>query len=149
MKPLANEQHHFSVDSTTVTFSAERLKYCRCCSTTQTQGQRGKVCGEEGERLLFFSKLLKTKHQPRHQNTVMFSKGWVKPPEKQKQTVQRTVERITRSCLRSKHKREKKKFNRMGSFYDHKEAFEVEGSKEKARERRGGCACKCVCAAWG
>lgn len=71
----------------------------------------------------------------------MFSTVWVKPAEKQKQTVQRTVERTIRSSLRFKHKREKKKFNRIGCFYDHKEAFEAEGSKEKARKRRGVCLC--------
>lgn len=32
MKPLANEQPHFSADSSTVTSSAERLKCCGCCS---------------------------------------------------------------------------------------------------------------------
>lgn len=32
MKPLANEQPHFSADSSTVASSAERLKCCGCCS---------------------------------------------------------------------------------------------------------------------
>lgn len=64
----------------------------------------GKDVGGRTKAFFFlFLKLSKTKHQPHHQNTAMFSKVWVKPPEKQKQTVQRTVERITRSCLRSKH----------------------------------------------
>lgn len=90
----------------------------------------------KGKRLFFltFKKQASTS-SPEHSN--VFQR--VKPPEKQKQTVQITVERIIRSCLRSKHKREKKKFNRIGSFYDHKEAFEAEGSKEKARKRRGVC----------